>query len=494
MTDHRSQLDGNVANSSNCRLTPGKPAATEGNAVDQAWQASISALADKGLPECISLLRLLSCWGSDPVPLCLIHPEMVEASELSVLHPPLTGSRVEAALKGLLDKSLVSLVDVDKDGDVVQCLQTPGAVLDGAAATVPGEQRAGLIAAAAKTLRGAISEPNSRPQGTFYLVTLVPHAASLLKRVEETASAHAAVPVGVYLAKRLFESGDYQAALLLGKAVGEAGNHWLGSSDPETLRAQHCVALSLFRLGQFEESEALHRQVLETRERVLGPEHPETLESRQDIHEPLGQLERNEECLATLRESADIRSRLLGEHHRDTLHTRALLIEYLAVAGAVAEFNTVGPKVLAACEEHLGRDSFATVTARHNYAYGLYRFGRWEQAEVEARRALAGRELFHGNDHASTLSAAVLLSWILGELGQVEEALSLGRRVVQGQEQTLGPEHPYLLRNRIDLAEALAAAGLAAEARDLARQNLPLCERLLDPADPVTVRTRDLAN
>ncbi|MGW1514593.1 tetratricopeptide repeat protein [Streptomyces sp. NPDC002394] len=416
----------------------------------------------------------------------------MNATELSALQPPLTGVRVETALRGLLDHSLVSLVTLDVGGEVVRCVKTHGVVLDSVAAAIPEDQRPLLVTAAAELLHRATPERGARAQDARPVEHLVPHATNLLGRVADADSAGPVVALGTRLAACLFGGGDFQAALFLAQATAEAAARWLGADDPATLQAQHHAAVALFRLGRFEESEALHRRVLDARQRVLGPECPETLESLQDIHEPLSQLQRHEECIATLLETAAIRSRVLGEHHRDTLHARALLIEYLAVTDAVDEFDRVGPEIIAACEEHLGRDSFTTVTARHNYAYGLHRFGRAAQAEGEARRALAGRELVHGPDHALALSAAVLLSWILGDLGRVEESVSLGRRVVSGQERALGREHPYLLTNRTGLAESLAAAGELGEAQALARENLPLCERVLGPEDPVTIRTRVL--
>ncbi|MFE5936201.1 tetratricopeptide repeat protein [Streptomyces sp. NPDC056470] len=492
MTDYRRHLDDKPTELIDQGAAPDNPERSSRQLVGRTWGISLSALADDGFPECEALLRLLSCWSSDPVPLSLIRPEAVNATQLGVLEPPLTGPSVETALRGLLDHSLVSLVSLDLGGEPVRCVKTHGVVLDSVAASVPEGQRTPLISAAAQLLQGAVPEHDAQAQGAVRVGHLVPHASSLLRRVDQAESAGQVVALGARLASFLFDSGDFQAALALAQASAEVADQWLGPDDPTTLVAAHRAALSMFRLGRFADSEVLHRQVLEARERVLGPEHPQTLESRQDIHEPLGQLQRVDECMDTLRDTAEVRSRVLGAHHPDTLHARALLIEYLVAADHVDEFDRVGPAVVAACQEHLGDASFTTVTARHNYAYGLYRLGRSERAEEEARTALRGRELVHGPDHALALSAALLLSWVLGSLGQVEESLFLGRRAVLGQERTLGREHPFLLANRTGLAEALAAAGESAEAQVLARENLALCERVLGPDDPVTVKTRAL--
>ncbi|MGW4050523.1 tetratricopeptide repeat protein [Streptomyces sp. NPDC004779] len=493
MSDYRRHLDANPTELIDQGAGHTESERDARQLVGKTWDISLTALAEAGLPESISLLRLFSYWGSDPVPLALIRPDAVASTPLASLDPALPGARVEPALRGLLDHSLVSLVQFDVDGTAVRGVKTHGVVLDSVAAAVPEEQRVLLLQSAAQLLRGGVDEgaaPGRRPRPVDHLV---PHAISLLGRVADGESARSGIELGTLLAVHLFDGGDYRAALALARTVGEVAATWAGVDDPSTSRAWHRAALALFRLGRFEESEALHRQALDARTRVLGPEHPETLESLQDIHEPLAGLQRVDECLQALRETAAVRTRVLGESHRDTLHARALLIEYLAVPDSVDEFDRVGPEIVAACETHVGPDTFTTVTARHNYAFGLYRFGRWDQAEPEARRALAEREAVHGPDHALALSATVLLSWILRKLGQTEESLALGRHVVQGQVRVLGPEHPYLLSNRADLAAALAEAGLVAEARALARQNLPLCERVLGPDNAATITTRSLA-
>ncbi|MGW6899744.1 tetratricopeptide repeat protein [Streptomyces sp. NPDC054919] len=492
MSDYRRHLDDNPTELIDRGAAPGSSEKNARQLVGRTWEITLRALSEEGLPECVSLLRLLSCWSSDPVPLSLLLPASIDAAGLSVFDPPLPGHRIEMALRGLLDHSMVSLVESEESGEVARCIKTHGVLLDSVAAAAPKDQRPLLVEAAARLLRGEIPSETRGEQAVGRVRRLVPHAANLLRRAEDAVTGLNAVEVTTLVAKHVFESGDYQAAVFLAQAAAETAQTHLGSDHPTTLRAEHRAAVALFRLGRFEESETLHRRVLDGRERVLGAQHAETLESRQDIHEPLAQLGRVEDCIAILRETEGIRSRVLGDTHPDTLHVRALLIEYLAVANIVEEFDRMAPATVAVCEEILGSDSMATVTGRHNLAYGLYHFGRYEQAEPIARRALSDRERVHGAAHPLTLSATVLLSWILAERGSLEESISFGRLAVAGQERALGPEHPYLLSNRASLAASLAAFGQLDEAKALARLNLPLCERVLGVGSPATAKTRSL--
>ncbi|MFF0047891.1 tetratricopeptide repeat protein [Streptomyces sp. NPDC005498] len=492
MSDYRRHLDNNPTELIDRGAAPGSSEKNARQLVGRTWEITLRALAEEGFPECVSLLRLLSCWSSDPVPLSLLLPSSVDAAGLSVFDPPLPGHRIEMALRGLLDHSMVSLVESEESGEVVRCIKTHGVLLDSVAAATPKDQRPLLVEAAARLLGGEIPSETCGAQAVGRVRRLVPHAANLLRRVEDAATGFNAVELTTLVAKHVFESGDYQASLFLAQAAAETAQTHLGSDHPMTFRAEHRAAVALFRLGRFEESETLHRRVLDGRERVLGAQHPETMESRQDIHEPLGQLGRVEDCIAILRETEEIRSRVLGDTHPDTLYVRALLIEYLADAEIVEEFDRTAQATVTVCEEILGCDSLATVTGRHNLAYGLYHFGRYEQAEPIARRALSDRERVHGAAHPLTLSATVLLSWILAERGSLEESISFGRLAVAGQERTLGPEHPYLLSNRTSLAASLAAFGQLDEAKALARLNLPLCERVLGVGSSVTAKTRSL--
>ncbi|RPK40751.1 tetratricopeptide repeat protein [Streptomyces sp. ADI93-02] len=492
MSDYRRHLDENPTELIDRGAEPGS---SEGNArqlVGRTWEISLGTLADDGIPECEALLRLLSCLSSDPVPLSLLRPLSVGAVDLGAVEPPLPGDRVEIALRGLLDHSMVALVAVEESGEVVRCVKTHGVLLDSVAAAVPSDQRPLLVHGAARLMEAEIPAEAGGGAAGRRVRRLVPHVLNLLRLVDGRDTATDVVRIANSLSRHVFESGDYQACLHVAQTALSVAEMYLEADHPLALSAGHDAALALFRVGRFEESEALHRKVLDGRERVYGEEHPETLQSFLSLHEPLGQLGRVEESVAALKRAQEIRCRALGENHPDTLFARALLIEYLAIADEVEQFDRVGPETVALCEEILGDDALATVTSRHNYAFGLYRLGRYEQAEPVARRALSDRQRFHGAEHPLVLSATILLSWILAERGALEESISFARVAVSGQERSLGPEHPYLLTNRTGLAVSLAAYGQKAEAQELARLNLPLCERVLGTDSPVTAKIRGL--
>lgn len=450
-------------------------------AVASTVRIALRALDDEGLPECATLLQLLSCWSSSPVPVRLLSPESFRASHTDTLDPPLHAQRIEPALRGLLDYALVSLADVDHGPDRLRCLITNDAILD-RALTSTDEQHDQLLVSAAELIGGAVSATPAS--------LLAPHASRMMLRSRGTRTAQPVLEATANVAESLFEAGDFPLSLSLSEAAADHSLSWLGEDSPLTLLLRHLVALGMFRLGRYEESENLHREVLARRKQVLGGEHHDTLESLRSLHEPLAQLGRPEAALTALQAVENTQIGLLGADHPDTLKTRALAIEYMATTGDADLFDSNARQTLADCEQALGTASLTTVTASHNYAYGLFRFGRLDEAELAARRALDRRERFHGPRHPLALSGAVLLSWILRDRGVFSEAIILARRAAAGQEASLGAEHPYVLENRTSLASMLATVGSMDEARQLVRQHLAACNRILGADHPTTAESR----
>ncbi|WP_432064852.1 tetratricopeptide repeat protein [Streptomyces sp. C10-9-1] len=491
MDEYRRRLDDDVTELLDRGRVPGLADRNARQLVSRTWELSLSALADAGVPESATLLRLLSQWSADPVPVLLIQSGAVDAVDLTALDPPLPGARVEAALRGLLNHSLVDLVDVSDGAGTERCVKAHGLLLEAVAASVPDEQKGVLARTAAQLLERGLPAAAQAPMAPQ---RLAPHTVSLLRTVKEEGEALPVIALAVRLARLVFDGGDFATASFVAHAAAAKAERVLGPGHRLTLGAHHLCGLALFRLGRFEESEAVHRRVLEARERALGPEAPETLESHQGISEPLSQLGRTAEAVAALRTADAGYTGLHGPEHPAALHARALVIEYLALLQDAEEFDRVGPATVTDCERVLGEDALTTVTGVHNYAYGLFRLGRFEEAEPFARRALTDRERVHGTEHPLTLSASVLLGWVLEKLGRKAESIEFAQRALRGQESALGEAHPYVLETRIRLAGTLASIGRSVEAGALARRNLPLCERVLGADDALTAETRELVD
>ncbi|MFJ1994516.1 tetratricopeptide repeat protein [Streptomyces asiaticus] len=419
--------------------------------VGRTWQLSLDALAGQGLPEATTLLRLLSCWAADPVPLSLLMPVARGEVDFGHLDPPLAADRVEPALRGLLDHSLIGMVEADGR----RCVQAHGVLLDSVATGVPEEQRAALAEAAGQLLEAALPPEGSvSAEARAELRLLTPHAFSLLR----TAPGESAARLAAHAARQVLDAGDWPGALAMSRAVADMAVRSLGGEHPVALDVQDVLGRALLRMGHFHESEATHRRVLEARERVLGPDHPDTLRSCFGLNQPLDVLDRDEEAEQLLRRAIEGQRRVLGEDDAETLTSRAQLLEVLAELRKEDEFDTEASAVVEACERALPPDHLTTLLARHLMGYGLKEFGRYAEAEPVARRTLADRTRVQGADHPQTLSATFLVGFVAHALGKRDDAIVLFRRLVEGRTRILGEEHPTVALDRALLARWEAQA------------------------------------
>ncbi|WP_405015124.1 tetratricopeptide repeat protein [Kitasatospora sp. NBC_01539] len=406
------------------------------------WQLSLDALTARGLPEATTLLQLLACWGSDPLPVQLL------AGPAPI--PGLPRTRVEPALRGLLDHSLTHL---GRDG--IRCLRTHGIVLDSVARRTPSDRHGELLAAAVARLDGAVPPQPTRGPRDPYLGLLAPHCTALLRHTTDPAVTVHALAVTVRLATALHRTGEYLTAHELARTCADLAESRLGAEHDAALTARTREGRSLFRLGRFTDAAALHRRVLGVRERLLGPDHPDTLESAFALQFPLLQLEgHHAEAHALLARVAEGRERILGPAHPLTLYTRANQLEYLEGDELRREVDRDLP---ADCLHHLGADHPVTVVGRHNHAYALWQLGdRAEEADRLAAAVLADYLRLYGPRFPVTVSAQLLHARTRAATGHLPEAVDLMAEVVTGREETLGPDHPYTVRTREILAELRA--------------------------------------
>ena len=159
------------------------------------------------------------------------------------------------------------------------------------------------------------------------------------------------------------------------------------------------------------------------------------------------------------------------------------------------------------------------------------RDGRYREAVVSAREALALREAALGKDHLDVAAAANLLAAVLEQSGQYAESRAAYERALQIREKKLGPNHvavagslnglgivayvtgdyaaarPLLERalrireqargpSHVEVAETLNllglvayAEGIYAAARPLLERSLQMREALLGPGDPLVAQS-----
>ncbi|MFJ5679457.1 tetratricopeptide repeat protein [Streptomyces sp. NPDC093097] len=398
--------------------------------ISRTWQLSLDALSTQGMPEAGGLLRLLACWAGDPLPLSILFG--VD------LGPELPPSRVESALRGLVDHSLTEIVS-----QTIRCLRTHGVLLDSVARTIPAEQRERFAAEAARLLLAALPEVPDRRAQELGAKLLAPHVIALLRRLEKWAPDQSIVETAAECALRLVtaihRAGDYASALSLATEAVEKLTPRLGEQHCLIIRLRHRMGRALFRLGRFEESKVLYQQVLDICEEVLGPEAPETLGTCLKLASPLINLDRRQDGVSLIRRSVKGCTRAFGPTHPLTLLARSSLLEMSTRQDDIA----AGPALLMDCRREMGEAHTITLQAELNYAFALQNMGRSTDALHHARTAFTEYVRRFGPDYPIALNARHTLSAVLAALGHYAEAVEHAEALVAGRTKVLGPSHPW---------------------------------------------------
>ncbi|MGW7002234.1 tetratricopeptide repeat protein [Streptomyces sp. NPDC054933] len=469
--------------------------------VSSTWQLSLDALTRQGVPQATTLLRLLSCFAPEPLPVGILFPSYLDTTGLPNADPPLPGSTANEALNGLVSQSLASLLDApgDQGRPAVRSVQAHALLLDTVAARIPLDQRDVLLTSAAGLLAQVVAPRNGVRGGAGPYVDgqtlrlFVPHALALLRRA--TAARSGAAADGLDIVRGLRDQshvrGDFPTAHLLADAASTAGEDGHGG---DALTDRYELARALVGLGRYAEAVDLHRAVLQTREELLGPDHPDTLASAHALGLALYGLGRWEEDERCMRRAAEGRARVLGTDHPDTIESTACLAEAVGEQQRWAEAEALARPNLTTSERALGTDHLRTLLSRIALAWIRSRQGEWGEAESLARTTITGSERTLGADHPRTLAARDLLAGVLIRQGRWAEAEEAARTVLTARERILGPDHPHTLAIQTRLARVLIGRQRPEAALALTDAALETYERVLGRDHPLTAecqRTHD---
>ncbi|GAA3638532.1 tetratricopeptide repeat protein [Streptomyces iranensis] len=418
--------------------------------VGRTWQLSLDALAGQGLPEATTLLRLLSCWAADPVPLSLLMPVARGEVDFGHLDPPLAADRVEPALRGLLDHSLIGMVEADGR----RCVEAHGVLLDSVAAGVPDAQRTALAEAAGRLLEAALPPDEAVPSEMYTgWELLAPHVTQLLRAAPGEWSAG----LMVRIARQMQHAGNFAGAARHARYAADVAERSLSGEHSVTLAAHDAEARALLFLARRADAEALHRRIWTTRKRVLGEDHPETLWSCVGLGMSLRLLDRLEEAEQLLRQATAAQHRVLAPDALETFVSRSMLVLTLSALGKREEFDEAA-RVVEDCERYLPPGHLTALLVRHDYGDGLRALGRYAEAEPVAHRVLADRARVQGPNHPLALAALSLTARVARGLGKYDEAIATLQELIERREQVLGAEHLFVIENREWLAEWQAEA------------------------------------
>ncbi|MFF5568179.1 tetratricopeptide repeat protein [Streptomyces sp. NPDC012623] len=414
--------------------------------VGRTWQLTLDSFEERGLPQAVSLLRLLARWAPEPLPLSVLNsPDIATVLPLA---------RIEGALTALLDHSLTQLVDLEG----LRCAHSHGVLLDTVAAATPPADLIALNTTAVTLLSAAVPAlPTAGPHDPR-LRLLAPHVLALLRRTAEPSGTAAALGVATRLATALHRTGDYLSAWETAGAAGDLAARTLGDEHRLVLAARARTGRSLFRLGRYEEAEPLLRRVRSTQLRLFGADDPDTLDSGQGLQLVLGNNGKREEAVELLRSVVAGREGALGPWHPATLRSRVSLLAMLTAPQIRAEVESDETllSLPRTCALHLGPDHAVTLGARHNHARVQFVLGHYQSADDEIRQVVEDYQRVLGPGYPAVLAARQLHAQTQASLGHTDAGVALMAEVVAGRERSLGTDHHFTAAGR-DLLEELGS-------------------------------------
>ena len=264
-----------------------------------------------------------------------------------------------------------------------------------------------------------------------------------LDRTTFGAEARETLDAMVTLAQLQHYRHNFEQSLVLAREVAAIRMKRLGADHPDTLRAQHMVAMDEVYLAQdevaFDRAGNDLQRLIDARRRVLGPDHPDTVASMtlqvrllakrgNATDDPAARHRFMTRAIALERQILAAHQQQLGEDHPDTLMAHGSLANLLSYDGQYAEAVEEAQLTLAGQQRVLGPEHpivFAT--------YGLLGdievdAGHWAQARAPYEKALAGRDKGLGANDALTVETASRLYEVLDHLHDARAALSVRKR------------------------------------------------------------------
>jgi hypothetical protein len=318
-------------------------------------------------PAAASLLRLVSFFGPEPIPV-----RWLERARRRLSAVPVDTEDPSWPYDSLRLVTRYGLGDVDHEKFHVHRLTQ--AILrerteDGEAAAL----RADVTAVLASVDPG---DPALRSTWPEWAVL----TAHLTGRVGATDQAELSDTL-LRAIRYLLNSSRPDEALRLSGELHRHRSATLGEDDTVTLRYAACEAEAASAVGRHAEARELYEDVLARRRRVLGEDHPDTLEAVHRLAVMLGSAGEHAQARRLHEDVLARRRHLLGDDHPDTLESAHHLAVALTALKVYAEAEALLRDTLSRTRRVLGEDHPRTVDVTRALAAVLRAMGRMREAQ-----------------------------------------------------------------------------------------------------------------
>ena len=337
------------------------------------------------------------------------------------------------------------------------------------------------------TTQPAIQATLMETMGTVYTsLGLYEQAASLLrsaldKRLVLFGQEHLEVARSMHrLGDVLKLKAEYEPALQIYHNALAMRRKLLGDENVETASTMFELADLLDRMGDFANAEPLYREALASQKVLLGEESLEVARSLEGLGLNLYDQGNYDAGVPLLREAVAMLRRLTsGSPHPDL----AQAVNNLGfVTNDDHEAEVLFREALAMKLVLYPGDGHPEIAmSLNNVAYMLHGQGKYGEAELFYREAIAMQRFLLGEDHPDIAMALNNLAFVVHKKGELNAAIAMSRESLEMYQRTVGSDHLSVARGKNNLATLLienkeyaAAEQPLREALDLRRQLLGL--------------------
>lgn len=259
---------------------------------------------------------------------------------------------------------------------------------------------------------------------------------------------HLTLRSGMFYAWMLRLLGRYTEATSRQELNVRAHRQAMDRYTPQTLFAEHNLALCMRRNGDLLGAESLMRGVVERFVQRQGPKHPDSLLVQADFatfNREHGNLEQARESAAVVAEEY---AKLVGPQHPYAVGTQGNVALALWEYGERDEALRIAERALMDMRAAVGLSHPWALGAGLNAGGALSLAGDEEGAAELTRGVLESARTALGETHPLTLSCKAALAADLRVLRRGQEASKLEHEALQQLSDTLGPQHPHTLSIR----------------------------------------------
>jgi tetratricopeptide (TPR) repeat protein len=236
------------------------------------------------------------------------------------------------------------------------------------------------------------------------------------------------------------------------------------------------LAELLYAKALHAQAEPLMRRALAIDEASFGPEHPQVASDLSNLAQLLQATNRLTEAEPLMQRALKIDTAHFGPEHPKVAIRLNNLARLFHATNRLAEAEPLMRHALAIDESRFGPRHPKVAIRLNNLARLLQDTSRLAQAEPLMRRAIEIDEATMGPESPEVATDLINLARVLQASNRLTEAEPLIRRASAIDETCFGPHHPEVATDSMNLALLLQATHRAAEARPLMRRAVEILQ------------------